>query len=110
MEEQEVKTIDAQVLEALLKRPGLENRTELLTDMISDSVVDIRNFLNYGESEELPDGCITAVKELTLVRFNQDGTEGMKSESQSSGGSTSYMDELPNRVKRTIRKYRRLPG
>ncbi|MDV9963401.1 phage head-tail connector protein [Clostridioides difficile] len=99
----------ADVLEALLKRPGFTDKTELLTEMIADSIVDIRNFLNYGDTEELPAGCITAVKELTLVRFNQDGAEGLKSESQSSGGSESYMDDLPNKVKRTIRKYRRLP-
>ena len=110
MAEQEVKTINTQVLESLLKRPGLTDETERLTEMIADSIVDIRNFLNYGDAEELPAGCITAVKELTLVRFNQDGAEGLKSESQSSGGSETYLDDLPARIKRTIRKYRRLPG
>lgn len=97
------------ILESLLKRPGMEGRSELLEDMIADSVADIRNFLNYGENEGLPEGCMPAVKQLTLIRFNQDGVEGIQSESHSSGGSTSYMDALPENVKRTIRRYRRLP-
>lgn len=97
------------VLESLLKRPGMEGRRELLEDMVVDSIVDIRNFINYGEEEEIPGGCITAVKQLTLIRFNRDSAEGIQSESQSSGGSTSYVDALPESIKRTIRKYRRLP-
>lgn len=97
------------ILESLLKRPGMEGRNELLEDMVADSIMDIRNFINYREDEELPEGCVTAVKQLTLIRFNQDGAEGIQSESQSSGGSTSYLDALPESIKRTIRKYRRLP-
>lgn len=97
------------ILKSLLLRPGMEGREAVLKDMIQDSIIDIRNFLNYNDDEELPNGCITAVKELTLIRFNQDGAEGLQSESQSSGGSTTYLDGIPNKVKRTIRKYRRLP-
>ena len=101
--------MEEKILESLLKRPGMEGKEDLLNDMIGDSITDIHNFLNYEEAEAIPDGCLTAVKELTLIRFNQDGVQGIQSESQSSGGSTSYMDALPDRVKRTIRKYRRLP-
>ena len=97
------------ILKSLLLRPGMEGREAVLKDMIQDSIIDIRNFLNYNDDEELPNGCISAVKELTLIRFNQDGAEGLQSESQSFGGSTTYLDGIPNKVKRTIRKYRRLP-
>lgn len=97
------------ILESLLKRPGLEGKENILADMIEDSISDMRTMLNYGEDEDLPEGCIQAIKELVLVRYNQDGVEGISSESQSSGGSATYMDALPDRVKRTIRKYRRLP-
>lgn len=97
------------ILESLMKRPGLQDQIDVLEDMIHDSISDMRTMLNYRDDEELPDGCIPAVKELVLVRYNQDGVEGISSESQSSGGSTTYMDALPDRVKRAIRKYRRLP-
>lgn len=98
------------ILESLMKRPGIQDQIDVLEDMIHDSISDMRTMLNYGDDEELPDGCIPAVKELVLVRYNHDGVEGISSESQSSGGSTTYMDSLPDRVKRTVRKYRRLPG
>lgn len=101
--------MENKILESLLKRPGLEWEEDTLKDMIADSIWDMRNMLNYDENEDLPEGCIPAIKELVLVRYNQDGVEGISSESQSSGGSTTYMDTLPDQVKRTIRKYRRLP-
>ena len=102
--------MENKILESLLKRPGLQDQKDLLPDMIQDSISDMRTMLNYDENEELPEGCIPAVKELVMIRYNQDGVEGISSESQSSGGSTTYMDALTDRVKRTIRKYRRLPG
>ena len=102
--------MEKKILESLLKRPGIQDQESVLTDMIQDSINDMRTMLNYDDEEELPDGCIPAIKELVLVRYNQDGVEGISSESQSSGGSTTYMDALPDRVKRTVRKYRRLPG
>lgn len=96
------------ILRSLMRRQGMEDETIVL-DMIEDSIADMKNYLNYKDDEELPDGCIPAVKKLVLVRYNQDGVEGIVSESQSSGGSTTYLDRLPDDVKRTIRKYRRLP-
>lgn len=102
--------MENKILESLLKRPGLQDQKDILTDMIQDSISDMRTMLNYGEGEALPEGCIPAIKELVLVRYNQDGVEGISSESQSSGGSATYMDALPDRVKRAVRKYRRLPG
>lgn len=102
--------METRILESLLLRQGINVRDQqLLLDMIKDSITDIRNYLNYKDDEELPEGVVPAIKELTMIRFNRDGTEGLASESYSSGGSTSYMDALPENVKRTIRKYRRLP-
>lgn len=96
------------ILQSLMKRQGVEDETIVL-DMIEDSIADMKNYLNYKDDEDLPNGCIPAVKKLVLVRYNQDGVEGIASESQSSGGSTTYLDKLPDDVKRIIRKYRRLP-
>lgn len=102
--------MEEQLLTSLKMRPGLKEENEdYLRDLIQDSIVEMRAFLNYGETENLPEACLPAVKELTLIRYNRDGTEGISTESQSSGGSTSYVDELPPKVKRVIRKYRRLP-
>ncbi len=102
--------MENKILESLLKRPGLQDQETVLADMIQDSISDMRTMLNYEEGEDLPEGCIPAIKELVLVRYNQDGVEGISIESQSAGGSTTYMEALPDRVKRAVRKYRRLPG
>ena len=101
--------MENEILNSLLKRPGLDAQVELLEDMIRDSMDEIRALFNYEKEEPLPEGVAPIVKELTLIRFNRDGTEGIQSESQSSGGSTTYSDELPDRIKRILRKYRRLP-
>lgn len=102
--------MEDKILKSLLKRPGMSGQDqELLKDMIHDSIIDMQSYLNYEDEEPLPKGVIPAVKELTLIRFNKDGVEGITSESQSFGGSTTYMDSLPDQVKRMIRKYRRLP-
>ena len=98
-----------EILTALLNRPGLSGHEEFLSTIIDDSISEMKSFLNYDDAEELPSGCAPAVKELALIHFNLDGAEGLQSESQSSGGSTTYMDALPDRVKRIVRKYRRLP-
>lgn len=99
--------MEKRILESLMKRPGFEDKEDVLKDMIEDSICELRNMLNYNDGEALPEGCIPAVKELVLVRYNQDGAEGISSESQSSGGSTTYMDALPDKVKRAVRRYRR---
>ena len=100
--------MEKKILDSLLKRPGLQDQNDVLTDMIQDSIRDMRIMLNYGDNEELPDGCIPAIKELVLVRYNQDGVEGISSESQSSGGSTTYLESLPRTVKQAVRRYRKL--
>lgn len=99
--------MEEKILESLLKRPGLEDRKTILAGMIQDSMVEMRGLLNYKDGEELPEGCIPAVKELTLIRFNQDGVEGISSESQSSGGSTTYLESLPKTVRQAVRRYRK---
>lgn len=99
--------MEERILTSLLKRPGLEDKRYILEDMVHDSVLEVRDAINYMEDEELPEACELAVKELTLIRFNRDGTEGIASESNS-GVSTSYINELPPSVKRIIYRHRRL--
>ena len=98
------------ILNSILLRPGMSDQdVDLLDDMIDDALLDIKSYLNYASTNDLPDEIAPAVKELVLIRFNRDGAEGISSESQSSGGSTSYSDMLPDSVRRIIRKYRKLP-
>lgn len=83
----------------------------LLHNFHSVSIADVMctKPSNVNGTNDLPDEIAPAVKELVLIRFNRDGAEGISSESQSSGGSTTYSDALPDHVRRIIRKYRKLP-
>lgn len=104
---EEMEKYVTDIMESLMRRQGIEN-VDLLNDMILDSICETRALLNYGDEEILPEGINPVVKELTLIRINRDGTEGIQTETQSSGGSTTYSDELPERTKRLIRRYRRI--
>lgn len=97
------------ITKSLVKRPGLDDKGDIINEFVQDAITEIQTYLNYGK-DDLPDGCIPAVKYLALAMFNRDGAEGIQSESQSSGGSTTYCEDLPDSIKRTIRKYRKLPG
>ena len=99
-----------EIVETLLARPGMDGNRQLITEFVQDATLEIKSYLNYGSEEKLPEGCVPAVKKLAMIHFNRDGSEGIQSESQSSGGSTTYSDEIPESIKRTIRKYRKLPG
>ena len=49
--------MEKKVLKELLKRPGMsEQDWELLEDMIHDSIIDMRSYLNYEDEESLPKG------------------------------------------------------
>lgn len=49
--------MEKKILKELLKRPGMsEQDWELLEDMIHDSIIDMRSYLNYEDEESLPEG------------------------------------------------------
>ena len=97
------------ILTALKLRPGLQDAADrLLEDMIRDCMEEIRDVLNYAEGEDIPAGLAGVVKDLVCLRYNRDGLQGIQSESQSSGGSTTYLQDIPADMKRRIYRYRRL--
>lgn len=104
MGENEIKE---RVLKELSLRSGLTDKEQLLETFVRDSMNEIKCLFNYEEKDELPVGCIPAVKALTLTRYNQDGTEGIQSETQSAGGNTTYVLGLPDVVKQAVRRYRK---
>lgn len=97
------------VLDGVLLRPGIkEADIALLEDMVKDCILEVKDAINYREEEEIPQGLYGTVKELVCRKYNQDGIQGIQSESQSSGGSTTYLQDIPVTMKRQIYKYRRL--
>lgn len=95
-----------EILRQLKLRQGMPE-DKLLMDMVDDCVVELKGYLNYGVSENLPNECIPIIKQLVLIKVNRNGTEGIQSENYS-GVSTAYLTDIPMELKRQIRRYRKL--
>lgn len=101
--------MEDKILNSIKLRPNASGFSdELIRDLINDVIEDVRTHLNYSGDEELPRGFEGIIKELTLIRINRIGAEGISSESNS-GISQSYMNDIPEDIKRMIRRKRRLP-
>lgn len=96
------------ILTSIKLRPGISNNSdELLTDLIQDSIADVKDFLSYEDTEELPHGCINAVKELVISKCNRLGSEGIAS--QSAGGvAETYTEDIPKPILKKLYRYRKL--
>ena len=61
--------MEKKILKELLKRPGMsEQDWELLEDMIHDSIIDMRSYLNYEDEESLPEGVVRHIWMLCRIR------------------------------------------
>lgn len=96
------------ILNSIKLRPGISNNSdELLREFITDTIQDVKDFINYSDTDELPNGCISIVKELVIIKCNSLGAEGLASASNS-GVSESYLNEIPGPIKKKLYKYRKL--
>lgn len=95
------------VIEELSDYPGLSGKGVLLEGLVDDSIHELKDLLNYGETDELPAALCGAVKELALIRFHRMGAEGLSSVSRS-GVSENYSDGLPMKLCRRIYRYRKM--
>lgn len=100
--------MEEEILKKIMLRPGVPDSEALLKDMIHDCMGEIRDAINYGEGEPIPESLCGVVKELVLEKINRDGVQGIQSESHSSGGSTTYLDDMQKSVKRQIYRRRRM--
>lgn len=98
----------SQVLSSIKLRPGISNNNdELLKDLITDTITDIKDYINYSDIEELPTGLISVIKELVIVKCNTLGAEGLNSQS-SNGVSENYTNDIPKPIKKKLNRYRKL--
>lgn len=96
------------IISEMKQRPGMEFAD--VESLYQDSVEDICHFTHLTENElkELAVGSI--IKDLMAFRFNTSGSEGIKSEGFSGSGiSTNYCEDIPQRIKKKLRAFRRLP-
>ena len=99
--------MEEEILKKIMLRPGISDNKELIKDMIHDCIEELREAINYGEEEDIPSSLYGIVKELVLGKLNRDGVQGIQTESHSSGGSTTYLDDIPKSIKRQIYRKRR---
>lgn len=101
--------MEEEILKSLKLRPGIENVTEeFLMDLVKDCIFELKDLLNYRDSDILPESLYGVVKEIILYNYNQDGVQGLQTETQSSGGSASFLTDIPAKLKRRIYRYRKL--
>ena len=97
------------IVAALKLRPGISNlTTELLTDIVQDTITDVVEYINSEEGTDVPTSCVSIVKDIVIVKCNKLGTEGLSSESYS-GVSQSYIEDIPKDILRKLKRYRKLP-
>lgn len=100
--------MEEKILQSIKLRPGISNNSdELLLDIIQDAIVEVKDYINCGDSEELSPFCITIVKDLVILRCNKLGAEGLTSQS-ASGVSESYEEGIPDSIKTKLRRCRKL--
>lgn len=106
MEEKEL--ID-KITASIKKRPDMRNIDgEYLKDVVIDAINDAKTFINHRTGTELEEGLITPIKDLSVIRINLTGTEGISSSSKA-GTSESYLSDIPIPIKNKLRKFRSLP-
>lgn len=95
------------MLESIKLRLGISDNAKdpLLKDYIEDITEDILDLINH---KELPKKAESIVKDLVVIKYNLNGSEGLKSESYS-GVSQSFIDDIPNDIMKRIRRLRKLP-
>ena len=97
------------IVASLKLRPGISNlTTELLTDIVQDTITDVVEYINLEEGTEVPTRCVSIVKDIVIVKCNKLGSEGLSSESYS-GVSQSYIEDIPKDILRKLKRYRKLP-
>ncbi|MFL8968899.1 phage head-tail connector protein [Helcococcus kunzii] len=94
------------IIKSVKNRPGMENAD--VEGLYQDAIEDIMHFTHRTEEEISKLAIGSIIKDLMAYRFNTLGVEGIKSESFS-GVSTGYYDDMPERIKKKLRSFRRLP-
>lgn len=102
--------MNEEILKSIRLRPNMLNiDKELLNDMISDAIDDVKDYINYKENETIPKSLKSIVKKIVVSNVNRIGYEGVSSQAFS-GVSTNFGDILSKDDIRKLKRYRRLPA
>lgn len=105
----EEKELIEKVTKSIKNRPDMKNiNDDFLNDSVTDSLNDVKAFINHHTEGLLDEGLMTPIKDLCVIRINLTGTEGISSSSKA-GTSESYISDIPSHIKNKLRKFRSLP-
>lgn len=79
-----------------------ELKLKVLSDDLKDALADV---LDYTNQDELIGNMISSVKDMMIIRYNQEGNEGESSRSEG-GVSQSFETGIPKKVKSKLNRYR----
>ena len=101
--------LEDDIVNCLKLRPGIVNlKDELLRDLVHDTLIEVLDYTNSTQEQDLPKGCISLIKDIAVVRINSLGDEGLNGTSRE-GINQTYGNDVPESIKRKLRRYRRLP-
>lgn len=79
-----------------------EKDKKILSDDLADALTDV---LDYTNRDVLIGNMPTSVKDLYIIRSNQEGNEGETSRSEG-GVSQSFEEGIPKRIRSKLNRYR----
>ncbi|MCH4169410.1 MAG: phage head-tail connector protein [Streptococcaceae bacterium] len=79
-----------------------ETEKQILTDDLNDALSDV---LDYCNRDLLVGNMINSVKDLYIVRYNQEGNEGETSRSEG-GVSQTFETGIPKKIRIKLNRYR----
>ena len=98
--------MDERIISTLKSRlANLDVSLDLINSLADSAICQV---LNYTGLLEVPSNLIYVCVELAMIAFNQMGAEGISNESYAFGGGQAYIDDIPERIKRQLRPFRKL--
>lgn len=90
-----------------------KERLKAYVPEISDSIADViikdceDAFKEHCHRDDIPDAACSLIVSMAVIRYNMIGNEGASSQSYS-GVSESFIDGLPDDLKKRLGNYRKL--
>lgn len=81
------------------------SKNELLSIYIEDAEEEIKEYLNV---DEIPKKAESIVRDLVVIKYNKNGSEGLESENFS-GVSQSFIGGFPKDIEKRLMRLRKLP-
>lgn len=97
-----------EILRSLAIRLDEEFDDELMRDYVTESIVEIKDYLNYGDNP-LPNSLAPIVKKMAMAKYNTFSMAGIKSESYNGFSQSLHENILTVEELKRLRSKRKLP-